>query len=417
MDSPNPSFPSTEGALLAEEWTIDPYSPLPSFLEMILKEEAQQSLRTCLVTVWDAMCDFVSSRIPSIHEQSSTQHARLSNQQYASHAVMQPLSSYTLIANRWKHALKIRLALLLKKVVFVLRQYKSEWMCLLWYVMEREHLRRASCTAVEFWYGMQRNRIVSPKARLVPLSAADQTRLALLYALGPYLRDKVQKMIDRERNNASLRQTRGDANGLYRLVHVSQYLNVLWQSLELATRYKYLIGESPFYDFFSRLTSQVVRRRTQQESASLTSVQSAIQNDELHDDAIGKQLDVSNVTTQGSNLQLIKCVLTLAVSVVGVSWLQWLRNEVYQADASSRQAAGVNNTSVQVPPFPQGVQTTINACPICRRNPHQPTALTTGHVYCLTCILPFVQQHGYCPVTGVKCNEASLIRLYEPRTA
>ena len=39
----NPMVPSSCGALLAEEWTIDPNSTLPSFLEMKMIEEVLSS--------------------------------------------------------------------------------------------------------------------------------------------------------------------------------------------------------------------------------------------------------------------------------------------------------------------------------------------------------------------------------------
>jgi hypothetical protein len=62
VDPLNPSLPSSEGALLAEEWTIHPYSPLPSFLVLILIEEARRSMHTGASTAWDIIgCERLSS--------------------------------------------------------------------------------------------------------------------------------------------------------------------------------------------------------------------------------------------------------------------------------------------------------------------------------------------------------------------
>ena len=55
----NPMLPTTMGALLAEEWTIDPQSTLPSFLEMMMMEEARRSgyeaMKACFLHVEDSL--------------------------------------------------------------------------------------------------------------------------------------------------------------------------------------------------------------------------------------------------------------------------------------------------------------------------------------------------------------------------
>ena len=47
-DGINPAVPASHEALFAEELTMDPYTPLPSFLEMAMIEEAAASARRTL---------------------------------------------------------------------------------------------------------------------------------------------------------------------------------------------------------------------------------------------------------------------------------------------------------------------------------------------------------------------------------
>ena len=48
----NPMVPDSIGGLLAEEWTIDPISALPSFLERTMMDEARRSGIESLKTVF-----------------------------------------------------------------------------------------------------------------------------------------------------------------------------------------------------------------------------------------------------------------------------------------------------------------------------------------------------------------------------
>ena len=50
----NQTIPTTIGALLAEEFTIDPLSSLPSFLELTFVDVARDSGRHALAMGWDA---------------------------------------------------------------------------------------------------------------------------------------------------------------------------------------------------------------------------------------------------------------------------------------------------------------------------------------------------------------------------
>jgi hypothetical protein len=55
------------------------------------------------------------------------------------------------------------------------------------------------------------------------------------------------------------------------------------------------------------------------------------------------------------------------------------------------------------------------SCPICKETRINPTAATSGYVYCYKCIVSHIRNVGeYCPMTGMPCSERRVMRLFEP---
>jgi hypothetical protein len=55
------------------------------------------------------------------------------------------------------------------------------------------------------------------------------------------------------------------------------------------------------------------------------------------------------------------------------------------------------------------------SCPICNEVRINPTASTSGYVYCYKCLVLHIRNVGkYCPMTGMACNEENIVRLFEP---
>mmetsp|Transcript_24592 Transcript_24592/g.52238 ORF Transcript_24592/g.52238 Transcript_24592/m.52238 type:complete len:655 (+) Transcript_24592:180-2144(+) len=55
------------------------------------------------------------------------------------------------------------------------------------------------------------------------------------------------------------------------------------------------------------------------------------------------------------------------------------------------------------------------SCPICHEPRINPTASTSGYVFCYKCLITHLRNEGeYCPVTGMPCEESRVVRLFEP---
>ncbi|KAL7466581.1 hypothetical protein ACHAXS_006875 [Conticribra weissflogii] len=55
------------------------------------------------------------------------------------------------------------------------------------------------------------------------------------------------------------------------------------------------------------------------------------------------------------------------------------------------------------------------SCPICHEPCINPTASTSGYVFCYKCLVMHLRNEGeYCPITGMPCAESRVVRLFEP---
>jgi hypothetical protein len=101
---------------------------------------------------------------------------------------------------------------------------------------------------------------------------------------------------------------------------------------------------------------------------------------------------------------------------------QRMRQEQQQGQDGDPQSAISNQEIVNgdtPPPPSSGIPKhalPAHLCPLCRQPRVNPTASTSGFVFCYKCILQYVQTHGACPVTGRQCKEEQLLRLYEPNS-
>ena len=88
--------------------------------------------------------------------------------------------------------------------------------------------------------------------------------------------------------------------------------------------------------------------------------------------------------------------------------------------------AGTSRKQLPIPPPPMNPEVLVDdegntrhidkwSCPICHEPRINPTASTSGYVFCYRCLIMHLRQKGeHCPVTGVFCNESMVIRLFEP---
>lgn len=463
--STNSVVPTSVGALLAEEWTIDPYSVLPSFLEMLLIEEAGRSCRKSLENVLNAVNRQLNHHI---HQQQQTSNNsnndRNENNAFVAHTRNSPSTKNdhqnTFATPSWSSIssfLRRFQSRIIKVLAKLTDQYSPEIRCLATYLLERRFLHNTSncATLAESIYGTVRVKMLqatdsssstrSPRRQLVKLSNTDKTRVALLLALGPYMREKLlrwhYKWRQRDHNSASTQQEHSRNKLRRSFCFAYPILCAVIDGSSLVCQWRYMLGQSVFYDLSTLILGQVVRRVTQEDCSPLPPV---VEDPITGGDRIDEKtltpggfstdsphlLQEDEVTTKARLAARNKVVVHLIAASMTISWLTQIRAEFVrqrherqlreEQETSSSTLTNTDQTGGLgfLPPVPPPSHSSNNndrSCSLCRRLRKNPTASTSGHVFCLTCLLPYVKAHGRCPVTGQACSETCIVRLYEPR--
>ena len=412
--SSNLLVPQSVGALLAEEWSINPLSVLPSFFEMILIEDASKSGRGALRSVVEVVAQRMSNYGDSV----------IRTRRGISESNDSVFSRYGAAVHLW-------IAATARKVAFLLQRFSPELRCLIVYLLERQSLRSSSCTLAESIYGTKRAVVANEtpstirptnSRMLLALNQNHATRLALVLAVSPYLREKL--------DNYYQKFSRGSLQDAVLRRVVLRYYPILMKAFDganLVCQWRFLLGRSVFFDLASLFLGQVVRRATQQDEKLTSSGKSKVR--------AAPATSSSQVPDVQVDSRLQKSVLYLLSASVAFSWLTQLRAtwQEYRHDRELRrrrdgEASSAAQTTSPIfvsgshvpPPPPHFVdsgaeQNDSSLCPLCRRKRVEPTASTSGYVFCHSCLVPFVKEYGTCPVTGVDCPESRTLRLYEPR--
>ena len=178
------------------------------------------------------------------------------------------------------------------------------------------------------------------------------------------------------------------------------------------------MGQSHFNDLRNAVLQQVIRRKTQQDIVSPVSSAPAASNE-------GRKSYNGMNTSVDTNTAFQSLVLCLAGSAITLSWITQLRSwylERYRERLRDEMGAswtGGGDSTVPPPPPHRPKDLAVvreGCCPLCGGKPRVlPTVCaSSGYVFCLPCIRPFVQEHGTCPVSGKTVANSQLVRLFEP---
>lgn len=467
----NPAVPSTAGALLAEEWSINPLATLPSFLEMFMMDEASRSARKSL----DAGMGILQQKLQAQAASSTTHGNEEDNSEGSSSSWA---ARRTSMLSYVSSLLRRSTSKAASTVAHLIQHYGPEISCLILYTLERHCLKSDACATIsESLYGGRQAKLDRSSSqdkqqrKLVPLGDRDKTRLALLVALGPYIRARLllwyqklkQQQLSSSSSSPQQQQSAARLSLLQKLrklfVWVYPMLHVSLSSMDMVYQWRFLLGHSVFFHPYAQLLGVVVRRVTQEDtlksqsnplaaSASAASSSSAAVAVPLPPPANAPLTSPSCTDAPpGSSSTMRNAAVWALSSAVIFSWVSHFRSE-YQRQRQEliiqqeqqQPATGNNNhhhqptttsnnlnshlrsgnhisTTLTPPPPSSGMKKNAlpaHLCPLCRQPRMHPTASSSGFVFCYKCLLRQVQDTGKCPVTGRDCRESQLLRLYEP---
>lgn len=503
LSTHNLTVPTTIGALLTEEWTIDPLSHLPSFLELTFVDVARNSGRKALSAAWDVVVGWLEGMMRRLHQLE-----RIVDRSIASHSCAPPHSIHLLqvIKTLTIQLSRLRIKILRRLCDMFLRTVKSlgpELQTLIMYAIDYNCMHYlAGATACEMVYGLKRSKIIKqPYAtngdnkqqqlqqpnKVAELTKFDKTLSALLAALLPYCKQKCDRIYSdwkseqsndssgnslrsyhmpiniarsttnqRSSNSTSLIQSKKQ-----NFIQLYPYFHMVHEGSIFLYQFAYLLEYTPYWSFSLHALGVMLRRMTvadvqqqQQQKQMKQQQHQQIQSQPKDNRILSSAAIKSNQALNAKNPtkltipRLVRGAVLFSVSYTLLSgwyshfkrqlrlrrrrWIAEDEDEPFASTQTNDGNDGMNNNSnsrrrkskLPIPPPPLPPNNLIDAsdkdldrwsCPICKQPRINPTASTSGYVFCYKCLVSHLRQKGeYCPVTGMACWESKVVRLFEP---
>ncbi|KAG7400307.1 ubiquitin-protein ligase peroxin 12 [Phytophthora boehmeriae] len=326
----------------------------------------------------------------------------------------------------------------------------DETYALLRYCVENYFINRYDSLATEKFYGMKRvllDTTAGGATTTSPLTPRAR-KLALLFAvLVPYLKAKLdayhKQLSERLSRTASsssssspssrrTEQTQQIGNFLRRLREF-QYLRTMQKGF-VATypfahfayegsfflyQWLYLFGDTPYFSPFLKSMKTILVRVTQDDESVFR------QNETMYREKIMEKLGgpglfdrIRRIALRTTWATLDHSYVLLLLSIAGYKFVEWMYSE--EGVATKLRFTG---TDAPVPPPPLPPQFSGQAlalatmdptlCPLCKKQRVNPAMVSSGYVFCYPCIYRFVEKHGECPITQMKCDLTSIVKIYD----
>ncbi|KAF1772312.1 Peroxisome assembly protein 12 [Phytophthora cactorum] len=277
------------------------------------------------------------------------------------------------------------------------------------FCIERYFLSTYDSLATEKFYGMKR---------------------VTLHAMGvvvPYLKTKLDayhketaEQLARTRSTTSGVGTEQRMGNFLQRLRSFQYLRTLkkgfvatypfahfgYEGSFFLYQWLYLFGDTPYFSPFLRFMKTVLNEATYREK-----VLEKLAGPGLFD-------RVRRLALRATWATLDHSYVLLLLGVAGYKFVEWMYSE--EGVAAKLRLTG---TDAPIPPPPLPPQFSGQAltlatmdptlCPLCKKKRVNPAMAPSGYVFCYPCIYHHVEKHGECPITQIKCEPATIVKIYD----
>ncbi|CAK4162737.1 unnamed protein product [Aphanomyces euteiches] len=329
-------------------------------------------------------------------------------------------------------------------------QHFHELYAAIQFAIERYSLAHYDCLLVERFYGIKRMELSpSDKKSLVPLSEASRRRSLLWHVGIPYLKAKTDAYyqsllatpdtgsVAPETSTTDERPSRFQAfwrhwrhlrfwSSLKRFfVDVYPAAHFSYEGVFLMYQWMYLFGYTPHFSPFLHAMKLVFARITPKDITAFDSQRMRHRTNVLASLSTG----ATNSTWNAVRRWLYQATWTaidysqtiVVLAIVGFKFMEWLHSDLNPQRGMRGTVTGLNKSPHNpLPPSrPLLTQSAISLpaetqrCGLCHRVRTNPASSISGYVFCYPCIYSYVEQHGECPVTRLRCDVTSVARIYE----
>ncbi|KAF9924854.1 ubiquitin-protein ligase peroxin 12 [Linnemannia zychae] len=339
-------------------------------------------------------------------------------------------------------------------LIRIVNRYEEFYAVLMFFV-ERHYLREYGASFAENFYGLKRvrtPRVVKPvktniddesvassaaAAAAASMSAPSGSnklcerdiRRSLLFLIGlPYIKCKLDEYYEKVSGGEAARlfgdeftqeeedltgqpfSVRAKAFALKMFKKGYPYVNALYQLSILAHYIGYLYNKTPYYSPWLRLIGIEVKRMS---AADYRDIQQKAKNrPKRTSNSLIQSVQNNILGLLSGSLDFLKVLLPM--SIFFFKFLEWWYQSDYYRKASTAGDSAEVPPPARIKPHPEGLPLPreANTCPICLKTITNPTALSSGYVYCYPCAYKQVEDHGRCPVTLMHCRTDDLRKLY-----
>lgn len=380
QQSHNQTVPTTVGALLTEEYTLDPLSHQPSFLELTFVDVARNSGRVALSAMWEVGLTWLEGTLGRLRRMERLTDRLLA---YSIAAARSPSSTNMLSAlsktikttiyrvKLWYYSHLRRMCHVLHRTI---KMFGPELQILILFAIDYNCMHHLSgSTACEMVYGLKRSKLVKIPAsrntsqssstgqyKVVELSKWDKTMSALLASLFPYCKQRCDnwfkelteqseseastispfEMIEGYDSNRRLQSNTNYStnhsltldNLKQKMVNFYPYLHMTHELSIFLYQFAYLLGYTPYWSFSMHTLRVMLRRMTvadvqeQQRQKQPMLEKSSVDGERLRDITImAKKHDAPPIKPSS----MIKGALLFSVSYALLSgWMSHFQREL-----------------------------------------------------------------------------------------
>ncbi|KAF9971730.1 ubiquitin-protein ligase peroxin 12 [Actinomortierella ambigua] len=329
----------------------------------------------------------------------------------------------------------------------------EEFYAVLMFFVERHYLREYGASFAENFYGLKRARAprlvkrrkrdiddesvaqAAATAKAAPATVGSTTlrdkdiRNSLIFLIGlPYVKCKLDEYYEKISGGEAARlfgdefaedeedltgqplHVRTKAKAIKVFKKVYPYVNALYQLSILVHYIGYLYSKTAFYSPWLRLIGIEVKRMT---AADYRNIQmNAKKRPTRQANTLMESVQNKVLGLLSGSLDALKVVLPM--SIFFFKFLEWWYQSDYYRKASAAGESAEVPPPEKIKPHPEGLPMPRqpSVCPICLKTITNPTALSSGYVYCYPCAHKQVEEQGCCPVTLMRCRIEDLRKLY-----
>ncbi|KAF9994946.1 ubiquitin-protein ligase peroxin 12 [Entomortierella chlamydospora] len=333
-------------------------------------------------------------------------------------------------------------------LIRIVNRYE-EFYAILMFFVERHYLREYGASFAENFYGLKRvraprvvkqHKVNIDEDSVAAAAAAVKTapgsnklretdiRKSLLFLIGlPYIKCKLDEYYEKISGGEAARlfgdefaQEEEDLTGQPFTVRSKAkaikifkmgypYVNALYQLSILAHYIGYLYNKTAFYSPWLRIIGIEVKRMS---AADYREILQKAKAPKRTSNSLMESIQNRVLGLLSGSLDFLKVLLPMSIFFFKfLEW--WYQSDYYRKSSTAGDTAEVPPPE-RVKPHPEGLALprAANVCPICLKTITNPTALSSGYVYCYPCAYKQVEDHGRCPVTLIGCKTDDLRKLY-----